>query len=210
MSVCVELHRLVRHGTLHSFPFDVARLPRDGIYVLFERGETGHDGSRIVRVGTHRGDGELPSRLLQHFVRENKDRSIFRKHMGRAFLNTDPCDPYLAEWQHDRTSRAGRARFGEEPDPAKVQAIERDVTQYSQAACSFVAFTDAAESDRMTFESKLISTVSLCDECRASDAWLGLRCTNKRVRESGLWNDKELYKQPLSSDDVAHLSTLLM
>src|SRR5690349_6728892 len=82
MTFCSELHGVVRRGTLHSFPFDGARLPKNGIYVLFERGEVGHGGSRIVRVGTHRGDGELPSRLLQHFVMENKDRSIFRKHMG--------------------------------------------------------------------------------------------------------------------------------
>ena len=84
------------------------------------------------------------------------------------------------------------------------------MTQYIQERCSFVVFRIDDESDRLRFESKLISTVSLCDKCKASGAWLGLRCTNQRVRKSGLWNDKELYKQPLSSDDVAHLSTLLM
>src|SRR5207244_8401049 len=109
MTLCSELHGLVHRGTLHTFPFDSARLPRNGIYVLFERGETGHEGNRIVRIGTHRGDGELPSRLVQHFVMENKDRSIFRKHMGRALLNMDRCDPYLAERQHDGPSRQGRA-----------------------------------------------------------------------------------------------------
>jgi hypothetical protein len=61
----------------------------NGIYVLFERGEECHDGGRIVRVGTHTGDGQLRSRMLQHFVNENKDRSIFRKNIGRALLNRD-------------------------------------------------------------------------------------------------------------------------
>ena len=51
MTLCLELHRLVRPGMLHTFPFDTARLPLNGIYVLFERGEEGHDGDRIVPVG---------------------------------------------------------------------------------------------------------------------------------------------------------------
>jgi hypothetical protein len=38
-------------------------------------------------------------------------------------------DPYLAEWEHDRTSRAGRAQFGVEPDPAKRRVVEADVTK---------------------------------------------------------------------------------
>lgn len=84
------------------------------------------------------------------------------------------------------------------------------MTRHIQDACSFVVFKVDDESDRKTFESKLISTISLCEKCRASDAWLGLRCTNRRVRKSGLWNDKELYKQPLSSADMARLSTLLV
>ena len=77
--------------------------------IQFERGEECHAGNRIVRVGTHTGDGQLRSRMLQHFVNENKDRSIFRKNIGRALLNRDG-DPYLSEWEHDRTSRADRAR----------------------------------------------------------------------------------------------------
>lgn len=124
--LCEQLHRVVRRGTLHSFPFELARLPRNGIYVLFEHGEECHGGSRIVRVGSHRGEGQLPSRMLQHFVAENKDRSIFRKNIGRALLNKGG-DPYLAQWDHDRTSRAGRARFGRNQTPRNAsRRDERD------------------------------------------------------------------------------------
>jgi len=38
----------------------------------------------------------MPSRLLQHFVMENKDRSIFRKNIGRALL-ARAGDPYAVE-----------------------------------------------------------------------------------------------------------------
>ena len=102
---CLELHALVATGTVHRVPFESRAVPMDGVYALFETGETAHGGPRIVRVGTHTGDGQLPSRLLQHFVNENKDRSIFRKNIGRALL-AKAGDLYLAEWEIDRTSRA--------------------------------------------------------------------------------------------------------
>src|SRR5262245_51438780 len=112
MSVlCSNLHELARRGTVFSFPFDRGDIPPHGIYALFEAGEEAHGGGRIVRVGTHTGDRQLRSRLTQHFEKENKDRSIFRKNIGRALLIRDG-DPYLAEWEIDRTSRAAREQHG--------------------------------------------------------------------------------------------------
>jgi hypothetical protein len=74
--------------------------PLNGIYILFEKGETAHDTNRIVRVGTYPGDKQLRSR--QHFLVENKDRSIFRKNIGRALLRRGQ-DPFLPLWELDRT-----------------------------------------------------------------------------------------------------------
>jgi hypothetical protein len=159
MLLCAELHRLARRGTLHGFPFDRTRLPVNGIYVLFETGEEAHGGDRIVRVGTHTGADQLPSRLMQHFVSENKDRSIFRKNIGRALLNKSG-DPFLAEWELDRTSRAARTRYGPEQQTAKRQAVEREVTKYLQSHFRFVVFRVDNKSDRLTLESRIISTVS--------------------------------------------------
>jgi hypothetical protein len=207
-ALCAELHAIAWRGTLHSCPFDVARLPTNGIYALFEAGEESHGGKRIVRVGTHTGDRQLRSRMLQHFVNENKDRSIFRKNVGRALLNK-AGDPFLAEWERDRTSRADRARFGEEPDPAKRRAIEADVTKYIQGRFTFVVFRVEDKNERMTLESKTISTLSRCEECQPSEGWLGLRSPKDRIRESGLWLVNELYKEPLSSGDVDRLATHL-
>lgn len=205
---CPELHDVLRHGTLHVFPFRVEQLPRNGIYVLFERGEECHGGARVVRVGTHSGNGQLRSRVLQHFVKENKDRSIFRKNIGRALLNR-VGDSYLSDWEHDRTSRAGRAQYGEEPDPVKRRAIEADVTAYMCERFSFVVFGVNDESDRLLLESKLISTVSLCEECGPSPDWLGRYSPKEKIRTSGLWLVNELGKVPLSTEDVRRLATLL-
>ncbi len=207
-AVCAEFHALARRGTEHSFPFDRARLPLNGVYVLFETGEEAHGGGRIVRVGTHTGDDQLPSRLKQHFVNENKDRSIFRKNIGRALLNM-AADPFLADWELDRTSRAARVRHGMEQQTAKRQAVEDAVTKYLQGHFRFVVFRVDDKSDRLTLESRIIGTVSRCDECRPSDRWLGLSSPKEKIRRSGLWLVNELYKEPLSQADLQRLGTLL-
>jgi hypothetical protein len=101
---CHQLHQLFNRLPILSFRFDNNNVPRNGIYILFETGEFGHGTNQIVRIGTHTGIAQLRSRLKQHFIQENKDRSIFRKNIGRAFLNRDG-DPFLEQWELDLTSR---------------------------------------------------------------------------------------------------------
>jgi hypothetical protein len=201
-ATCAQLHSLARQGTLHRFPFERSQLPRDGIYALFEAGEESHGGARIVRVGTHTGDHQLPSRLLQHFVNENKDRSIFRKNIGRALL-TRASDPFLAKWEVDRTSR--RARDGFHVDAAKLRAIESEVTCYLRERLPFVVFSIEDKASRLTLESRMISTLSLCEECQPSANWLGHHSPRARIRETGLWLINELFKTPLCDADIERL-----
>jgi hypothetical protein len=63
---------------------NLAKVPDNGIYVLFEKDEEGHSVERIVRAGTHRGRNNLAPRVREHLYTPNKDRSIFRKHVGRC------------------------------------------------------------------------------------------------------------------------------
>jgi hypothetical protein len=65
---------------------DLTKVPANGVYVLFQKGEGGHGVDRIVRVGTHRGQNNLAARIREHLYTPNKDRSIFRKHVGRCLL----------------------------------------------------------------------------------------------------------------------------
>jgi len=126
-----------------------------------------------------------------------------------AALLTKAGDPYLAEWEHDRTSRVGRAQFGNEPDPAKRQTVEGDVSRYLRDNFSFVVFKVDDKQSRLALESKLISTVSQCEECKPSSGWLGAASPKNRIRESGLWLVNELFKEPLSPPDLELLKTLL-
>jgi hypothetical protein len=181
------------------------RIPINGIYILFEKGETAHGTNCIVRVGTHTGDKQLRSRLRQHFLVENKDRSIFRKNIGRALLHRDH-DPFLPLWELDRTSRAVRDKHGG-IDLDRQRAIERTVSDYIREYFSFVVVRVDEKLERLRLESRMVSTVSLCDACLPSAQWLGLSSPKEKIRESGLWLVNELHKEPLSVQDLERLSS---
>jgi hypothetical protein len=203
--LCGELHRICRELPRHEFRFEPSKIPKNGIYVLFEKGEEGHGGERIVRIGTHTGVNQLRSRLIQHFLKPNKDRSIFRKNIGRCLLHR-ASDPFLVEWQMDRTTRM--AKTIQPLDNERMGAVERQVTELLQANFSFATIPVATKEKRIHFESRLISTVSNCKICRPSSAWLGLNSPIERIRESGLWQVLELYKTPLDEKELRELEMM--
>ncbi|GAG70939.1 unnamed protein product, partial [marine sediment metagenome] len=87
--------------------------------------------------------------------------------------------------------------------------IEKRVTKYIQENISFVTFQIENKSKVLELESKIISTVSLCDECKPSQNWLGLFSPVEKIRRSGLWLVNELWKTPLSEDDLKELKNIL-
>jgi hypothetical protein len=135
--------------------------------------------------------------LQQHFLNENKDRSIFRKNIGRALLNREG-NPLLQHWEIDLTSRKARKRYAHTIDYAAQQQIEQRVTTYIRGAFTFAVLPIEEKERRLCLESALISTISLCEECGPSGTWLGLFSPKLKIRESGLWQVNELYKKPLT------------
>lgn len=198
---CKILHDLVCSLKRFYFPFDDSAIPEDGIYVLFEKREIGHGAERIVRIGTHTGEGQLPSRLRQHFLNENKDRSIFRKNIGRAILKK-ANDPFLEQWELDLTTRRNKAKYSHKIDLDRQKEIESKVSQYIQKNFSFAVFHVKDKTRRLKIESNLISTVSLCNDCKPSSGWLGNNSPKKKICESGLWLVNELYKTPLTLEEL--------
>lgn len=208
IEVCPELHRILDRLPHHHFPFDDALIPLNGIYILFEDGEKAHGTNRIVRIGTHTGKDQLRSRLNQHFILENKDRSIFRKNIGRALLNKEK-DPFLEKWELDLTTRTAKENFGFQIDHEKQMQVEHQVSDYIQSHFWFVVFPVPQKEDRLILESRIISTVSLCPSCRPSPNWLGLFSPKEKIRESGLWIVNELYKQPLIQLEFENLKRMI-
>jgi hypothetical protein len=204
---CAEVHRIARGLKRFRFPFDEELIPLNGVYLLFEQGEEAHGGDRIVRIGTHRGQGNLRSRLREHFIKENKDRSIFRRNVGRAILNK-ANDQLLKQWNLDLTKTAARDKHGATMDRGRIAEVERLVSRHIQEHCTFVVIAVDHKEHRHRLESRLISTVSLCEEHRPSSNWLGLSSPLEKIRQSGLWLVNELWKTPLSDDDLKELERL--
>lgn len=204
---CCILHEIVNKMIRHHFPFEDNLIPSNGVYLLFETGECGHDADRIVRVGTHTGPNQLRSRLKQHFVQENKDRSIFRKNIGRCLLNRDK-DPYASVWELDFTTREAKLKNGHLIDSAYQSTIEGKVSNYIQKHFSFCVLAIEDKTERLSLKSRLISTLSLCDECAPSVQWLGMSSPHEKIRSSGLWQVNELYKEPLNIQDFDRIEVL--
>lgn len=205
---CTKIHEIASSLERHKFPFGETKIPLNGIYVLFQKGEKAHGQDRIVRVGTHTGDNQLCPRLKQHFLSENKDRSIFRKNIGRALLKKQN-DAFFQFWELDLTTRKAKDDYSQQIDFDYQQKIESQVSEYIRKNFSFSVFEVASKEERLEIESKLISTVSWCDECKSSSDWLGNSSPKEKIVQSGLWLVNELYKRPCNASDLEHLSRLI-
>jgi len=141
-------------------------------------------------------------------MNENKDRSIFRKNIGRALLNKDK-DYFLQQWELDLTTKKAKKQYSNSINFEKQKKVEKRVTKYIQDNFTFITFEVDDKEKRLSLESKIISTVSLCKECKPSKNWLGLFSPKEKIRKSGLWLVNELWKKPLSNENMEELKQLL-
>jgi hypothetical protein len=202
--MCQWLHEALEALPVVRYPFDLNVLPDNGIYFFYEEGEVwGHGGdkSRIVRVGTHR-NGNFKSRMCDHFLirRERwmeftakrpapKDRSIFRKNLGRAIINSSGSG-YLDTWNTDFTPRRNRDERGHLRDIGYEKEIEEEITRTLRDKFSFRYIVLDDQEERMGsggLEARLIGTLARCRECKPSANWLGNSSPVRKIRESGLW-----------------------
>jgi len=211
---CEELHKLCKKLKRYKYSLNDATLlkrnisentfPKNGIYIVFEKGEEAHDTCRIVRVGTHTGLDNLRPRLLEHFYKENKNRSIFRKNIGRVFL----CDdPYLPIWNVDFTTRKNKEKYKADFDKEKENDIEHQVSDYIRDHISFVVLQVDSKKQRLDLESKIFTTVSQCEKCKASKHWLGISSPIEKIKNNGLWQVQG-YRTPLTDNDMKLLQKI--
>lgn len=207
-NLCERVHKLFSNSFKHRFPFQKDILPLNGIYILFEAGEMAHLTDRVVRIGTHTGENNLPARLLEHFVVKNKDRSIFRKNVGRALLNKDK-DPFLKEWDLDMTCHASKQQYLKDINLAKQAEVERRVTQYIQGKFSFVVIPIKDKKQRLDLESRLIASIAQCNACEPSKEWLGNDSPVLAIKNYGLWQVQKLEGILLSDSDFEKVAAFL-
>ncbi|SMB94594.1 hypothetical protein SAMN00120144_2034 [Hymenobacter roseosalivarius DSM 11622] len=201
-NVVLEMHQLLSERERFYFPFkkNIDRIPNNGIYFLFEKGETYKEFDRVVRVGTHNGPNRLSTRLNQHFLIPKKNGSIFRKNIGRCFLNKEQ-NPYLKYWEIDTTSRLSRKVNENFIDNIFEKQLEERISHYIQNNFSFCVLQINNKDERLFWESRMISTLAKAKDIEASQEWLGRHSTKEKIRVSGLWQVNELYKDCLTETE---------
>lgn len=180
----------------------------NGIYIMFEKGERYQGMDRIIRIGTHRGKDRLKERLRNHFIRENADSSIFRKNIGRAFLNIE-CDPYLSVWNLDTNRPEVMAANAGVIDSAKETMLETRISSYLRENVSFACFRVDTEDERLRLEEGMISELNQNPGFGPGENWLGLHSSEARISSSGLWNVQGLDGTPISEDELEKIKQLV-
>jgi hypothetical protein len=180
-------------------------IPRNGIYLFFEQGEDvvcgGAPRPRIVRVGSHRGEGRLPKRIRLHYGPQkslggNKDLSVFRRHLGAALLaRTNQDDPRVLEW-----FRKGGRRYRE---------VEEEVSRCLRDWFRFVCFRVDERDERFELEAALIGLLASTPMSAPSPGWLGRHAIAEPIRRTGLWNTMQTTAAPLSPQGLGRVAELI-
>ena len=204
----IELHKIFNNLERFTYPFEnrLNSFPDNGVYVKFEKGENHNGLDRIVRVGTDTGENNLKKRLIEHFITENKNRSIFRKNIGRALLNKEN-NPYLKYWELDTTSKADKEKNLKLLDLEFEAKLEREISNYIKTNFSFCVFRVETKEQRLFWESKIISTLAF--KTKPSENWLGNFSTKDKIKQSGLWQVQGLKKPKLTNEEFDDLKLLL-
>ena len=203
-SCCLRLHQRLTALPRYTWK-EIDEVPfRNGIYLVFEEGETYRGMPRIVRVGTHTSPDRLRKRLRDHFVRENHNGSIFRKNIGKALLNRDG-DPYLAIWSLDTS----RPPYRGMEDLHREREVEQAVSRYLRTHMTFSAFEVETQEQRLRLEEGIIASLHQTEDFQASSSWLGRFSPEKEIRESGMWLKQGLDGVPLTDEELETLECRL-
>ena len=178
-------------------------MPASGIYLFFEKGEKiDIDGMKydgLVRVGTHRNDGNFPGRIRQHYgnkgnLNGNKNGSVFRLHVGGAIMRKlNPYDPPLAGWL-------------KQMGPS-YSDVEEDVSRTLRENFSFVCFPVATKEERLNLESGLISLLAQHPLGKSSPLLAWTISARPIICSTGLWNTRETDKKPLDDHQLGKVAS---
>lgn len=201
-----DLHSQLNRIARHKFPYIESEISKNGIYVMFEEGETYKTFSRIVRLGSHTGANRLFERIDEHYIGNDHRDSIFRKHLGRCFLTVDGKEDYIDKWDLKIKKKEDKAKNISKIDFQLEKRYEEQITEHIQKSFSFViipGLTD--ETKRLRLEEGLIATLAQAPGRMSSNHWLGNLHPDDRIRNSKLWNIQHLSDPPLTDDETAEI-----
>jgi len=140
-----------------------------------------------------------------------KDRSIFRKNIGRALLKKKNSE-YLTIGEYDFTTNKEQQKHRHERDTAFEYATEEEITNILRKKFSFRFIEIDDQELRMGkkgLEGRLIGTLSHCSRCQPSSHWLGHHSPKMRIQESGLLLIQHLNDDRMTDKDKVWISRLI-
>ena len=175
-------------GGLYSFSEDLNRLPGKGVEFYFEEGEfrTKSNKLRVVRIGASK---KIINRLSNRHMGNNAEKSIFRKHIGRALLNEQEG---LQDLNYENISNFN------------IDSLidENEVSKYLRFNIRFLILRVNDKSTRKFIKNTAISLLSNYSTPNQvnppTDEWLGNDSIDTdgypylEIRNSGLWNKKHV------------------
>jgi hypothetical protein len=183
-----HVHKHFNSLDRYSFPFNKKEISRNGIYILFEAGETLNHFDRIVRVGSHTGNDRLIKRLGDHFLSENQRSSIFRKHIGRCLLTMNN-DSYIDYWNLPFKKIIDKEKNQGLVNPEHEKQYENEISSYIRAKLSFCIIPNLTDKKyRSRLEEGLIATLAQSPQRTSSSEWLGNSHPDETISGSKLWN----------------------
>ena len=199
--LCLSIHKHFNNMQRYNYSTIDEVHFTNGIYIMFEKGESYRSYDRIVRVGTHTSDNRLKKRLKDHFLKENKDGSIFRKNIGKAILNKNG-HPYLNVWNLD-TKKAG-----DKYDAEFQYKIEKQISTYLKDNITFTCFQVDTKEDRLRLEEGIIALLNLSSSFVSSENWRGRFSPVNDISQSGLWLREGLNGKPLTFSEYEKIVAL--
>lgn len=204
-----HIHQFFNNQQRFSFPYDKIEIKRitdsNGLYVLFEKGESYNGFDRIVRIGSHDGKNRLLKRIKDHFLTSEQRKSIFRKHIGRCLLTIEN-DDYIENWNKPFKKKTDKVKNKDFVDLEYEKTYENLITTY---VCENLSFTlipriyDSKKRDRI--EEGLIASLAQSTKRTSLDTWLGNNHPDKRIRNSKIWNIEYLNGQTMMPDEFEEL-----
>ncbi|RXT35183.1 hypothetical protein B5V03_35460 [Bradyrhizobium betae] len=178
-------------------------LPSHGVYFFFDGSEATRFSTvfpRLVRIGTHGisagSTATLRNRLRTHFGTKagqgNHRASVFRLHVGRALIERDSLQDQYPDW--------GKGQSAPRDITDREAALEARVSQYIgnlRVLAIPVIDTAGKSSMRATVERQFIAmfTEHLCALESGSPNWLGKFSDKASIKETGLWNVRDVGEQ---------------
>jgi hypothetical protein len=198
-----NLTALFNQAKRFHYPYKEGEISKNGIYVMFEKGEKHSNLDRVVRIGSHTGQNRLFERINEHYIGEDHRDSIFRKHIGRCILTKEKMVDYIKNWDLKIKKREDKSKNFDKINWELENKLELEVSDYIKNNFTFIVIPNLIDVDnRLRLEDGLIATFAQFEEKTISENWLGNYHPEKKISNSGLWNIQGIKGSPLTNEEI--------